>query len=110
MAIIGKAGSVNIHPPALCDMYLLRLQSGCGVDEYFDRSFGSQDEHGLCPGCRLPPAAALRAARDEGIEGCGGYGHDKLASWVSLCPGDNISARKRKHGHTGDVGPKSSRS
>ena len=24
--------------------------------------------------------------------------HQKLASWVTLCPGNNISARKRKHG------------
>jgi transposase len=31
-------------------------------------------------------------------------GHDKLASWVSLCRGNNISARKRKHGRTGDAG------
>jgi hypothetical protein len=31
-------------------------------------------------------------------------GHDKLACWVSLCPGNNISARKRKHGRTGDAG------
>jgi Transposase IS116/IS110/IS902 family len=23
-------------------------------------------------------------------------GHEKLASWVSLCPGNNISAKKRK--------------
>ena len=30
--------------------------------------------------------------------------HDKLASWASLCPGNNISARKRKHGRTGDAG------
>jgi transposase len=30
--------------------------------------------------------------------------HDKLASWVSLCPGNNISARKRKHSQTGDAG------
>jgi transposase len=29
---------------------------------------------------------------------------EKLASWVSLCPGNNISARKRKHGRTGDAG------
>jgi hypothetical protein len=28
-------------PPALGDM--LCMQSGCGVDEYFDGSFGSQD-------------------------------------------------------------------
>ena len=27
--------------------------------------------------------------------------HDKLASWVTLCPGNNISARKRKSGRTG---------
>jgi transposase len=31
-------------------------------------------------------------------------GHDKLACWVSLCPGNNISARQRKYGRTGDAG------
>jgi transposase len=30
--------------------------------------------------------------------------HGKLASWVTLRPGNNISARKRKHGRTGDAG------
>jgi transposase len=30
--------------------------------------------------------------------------HEKLASWVTLCPGNNISAGKRKHGRTGDAG------
>ena len=30
--------------------------------------------------------------------------HDKLASWVTLCPGNNVSARKRKSGRTGDAG------
>jgi transposase len=30
--------------------------------------------------------------------------HEKLASWVTLCPGSNISAGKRKHGRTGDAG------
>jgi transposase len=30
--------------------------------------------------------------------------HEKLASWVTLCPGNNISGRKRKHGRTGDAG------
>ena len=30
--------------------------------------------------------------------------HDKLACWVTLCPGNNISARKRKNGRTGDAG------
>jgi transposase len=29
---------------------------------------------------------------------------EKLASWVTLCPGNNISARKRKYGRTGDAG------
>jgi transposase len=32
------------------------------------------------------------------------HDHEKLASWVTLCPGNNISARKRKHGRTGDAG------
>ena len=35
--------------------------------------------------------------------------HEKLASWVTLCPGNNISARKRKHGRTGDAASTSSR-
>jgi hypothetical protein len=30
--------------------------------------------------------------------------HHKLASWVSLAPGNNVSAGKRKHGRTGDAG------
>jgi transposase len=30
--------------------------------------------------------------------------HEKLACWVSLCPGNNISASKRKYGRTGDAG------
>ena len=30
--------------------------------------------------------------------------HEKLASWVTLCPGNNISAKKRKRGRTGDAG------
>ena len=30
--------------------------------------------------------------------------HEKLASWVTLCPGNHISAGKRKHGRTGDAG------
>jgi transposase len=30
--------------------------------------------------------------------------HEKLACWVTLCPGNNISARKRKHGRTGHAG------
>ena len=33
--------------------------------------------------------------------------HEKLASWVTLCPGNNISAGKRKHGRTGDAGTSS---
>jgi len=30
--------------------------------------------------------------------------HHKLASWVSLAPGSNVSAGKRKYGRTGDAG------
>ncbi|GAA0982798.1 hypothetical protein GCM10009555_053290 [Acrocarpospora macrocephala] len=30
--------------------------------------------------------------------------HDKLASWASLCPGNQMSAGKREHGRTGDAG------
>jgi len=30
--------------------------------------------------------------------------HEKLACWVTLCRGTNISARKRKYGRTGDAG------
>lgn len=31
-------------------------------------------------------------------------GHDKLASWAGLAPGNNISAGKRGYGRTGDAG------
>jgi transposase len=30
--------------------------------------------------------------------------HEKLASWVTLCPGNHMSAGKRKHGRAGDAG------
>jgi len=30
--------------------------------------------------------------------------HEKLASWVTLCPGNHTSAGKRRHGRTGDAG------
>jgi transposase len=30
--------------------------------------------------------------------------HEKLASWVTLCPGNHMSAGKRKYGKTGDAG------
>ncbi len=30
--------------------------------------------------------------------------HEKLASWVTLCPGNHMSAGKRKHGRTCDAG------
>jgi transposase len=30
--------------------------------------------------------------------------HEKLAAWVTLCPGNHMSAGKRKHGRTGDAG------
>ena len=30
--------------------------------------------------------------------------HHKLASWVTLCPGNHMSAGKRKHGRTGNAG------
>jgi transposase len=30
--------------------------------------------------------------------------HEKLASWVTLCPGSHMSAGKRRHGRTGDAG------
>jgi transposase len=30
--------------------------------------------------------------------------HEKLASWVTLCPGNDISAGKRKYGRTGQAG------
>jgi transposase len=30
--------------------------------------------------------------------------HEKLASWATLCPGNHMSAGKRRHGRTGDAG------
>ena len=30
--------------------------------------------------------------------------HEKLASWVTLCPDNHMTAGKRRHGRTGDAG------
>ena len=43
--------------------------------------------------------AEIGPAPHEYFASCG-----KLASWVTLCPGNHMSAGKRKHGRTGDAG------
>ena len=43
--------------------------------------------------------AGIGPAPHEHFASCG-----KLASWVTLCPGNHMSAGKRKHGRTGDAG------
>ena len=43
--------------------------------------------------------AEIGPAPHEYFASCG-----KLASWVTLCPGNHMSAGKRRHGRTGDAG------
>ncbi len=105
------AGRFTGHHALLCRLHRDRIA-------VFDEAIAGLDEQ--------ITAAAARWAREAGLLGSvPGFGvvvsqawlaeigpaphrhfasHDKLASWVTLCPGNNISARKRKHGRTGDAG------
>ena len=63
----------------------------------FDEAAGGQDE-------RIAGKAARRLGEIGPAPHLHFATHGKLASWVTLCPGNNISVRKRKHGRTGDAG------
>ena len=74
----------------LCRLHLHRIA-------VFDEAAGGQDE-------RIAGSAARRLGEIGPAPHLHFATHGKLASWVTLCPGNNISARKRKHGRTGDAG------
>jgi transposase len=105
MALTGR---FTAHHALLCRLHLDRIK---GFDDAVDGRIAAgaarwQREAGLLktiPGFgdvvawawlgEIGPAPHLWFSR-----------HEKLASWASLCPGNHISARKRKHGRTGDAG------
>ena len=105
------AGRFTEHHALLCRLHLDRIA-------VFDNAVGGLDK-------RIAGKAA-RWQREQGLlTSVPGFGdvvaqawlgeigpaphrhfatHEKLACWVTLCPGNNISARKRKHGRTGHAG------
>ena len=91
----GAGLKVNIHPRALGDIYLLRLQPGRGVEEDFDRSLGAQDGRWLLAE-DLPSVISQRACR--GLRG--------LCDLLRLGPGASDRPdrwRKRWPGRTGPI-------
>ena len=105
------AGRFTEHHALLCRLHLDRIAIfDDAVDGLDDRIAGKaapwQREAGLLT--TVPGFGDIVARAWLGEIGPAPHrhfaSHDKLASWVSLCPGNNISARKRKHGRTGDAG------
>ena len=99
------------HHALLCRLHLDRIAGfDDGVDGLDQRIAGKagrwQRETGLLK--TLPGFGDVVAQAWLGEIGPAPHRHfatcEKLASWVTLCPGNNISARKRKHGRTGDAG------
>jgi transposase len=105
------AGRFTAHHELLCRLHRDRITG-------FDGAVADLDE-------RIAPKAARWARELDLLKSVPGFGdvvawawlgeigpaphhwfasHEKLASWVTLCPGNNISARKRKSGRTGDAG------
>jgi transposase len=105
------AGRFTDHHALLCRLHLGRIAGfDDGVDGLDERIAGKagrwQRETGLLK--TLPGFGDVVAQAWLGEIGPAPHLHfvtcEKLASWVTLCPGNNISARKRKHGRTGDAG------
>ena len=108
MALTGR---FTAHHALLCRLHLDRIQGFDDAVDGLDKRIAAgaarwQREAGLLgsvPGFgdvvspawlgEIGPAPHLWFSR-----------HEKLASWVTLCPGNHVSARKRKHGRTGDAG------
>jgi transposase len=105
------AGRFTEHHALLCRLHRDRITG-------FDAAVADLDE-------RIAPKAARWARELDLLKSVPGFGdvaawawlgeigpaphrwfasHEKLASWVTVCPGNNISARKRKSGRTGDAG------
>ncbi|HEX9538005.1 MAG TPA: transposase, partial [Streptosporangiaceae bacterium] len=105
------AGRFTGHHALLCRLHLDRIAGfGTAVDDLDQRIAGKagrwQREADLLK--TIPGFGDVVAWAWLGEIGPAPHryfpGHEKLASWVTLCPGNNISARKRKHGRTGDAG------
>jgi transposase len=105
------AGRFTEHHALLCRLHRDRIA-------IFDDAIAGLD-------ARIAPKAARWAREADLLKSVPGFGdvvtwawlaeigsqphrwfsrHEKLACWVTLCPGNYISARKRKHGRTGDAG------
>jgi transposase len=105
------AGRFTEHHALLCRLHRDRIAA-------FDDAIAGLD-------ARIAPKAACWAREAELLKSVPGFGdvvtwawlaeigphphrwfsrHEKLACWVTLCPGNYISARKRKHGRTGNAG------
>ena len=108
MALTGR---FTEHHALLCRLHRDRIavfdDAVDGLDERIAGKAGALAARGgpahLRPGLRRRGGAGL-AGRDRPRPAPCFASHEKLASWVTLCPGNNISARKRKHGRTGDAG------
>jgi len=105
------AGRFTGHHVLLCRLHLDRiavLDDGVdGLDKQIAGKAGRwQREQGLLTS--VPGFGDVVAQAWLGEIGPAPHRHfatcEKLASWVTLCSGNNISARKRKHGRTGDAG------
>ncbi|HYB48694.1 MAG TPA: IS110 family transposase, partial [Streptosporangiaceae bacterium] len=105
------AGRFTGHHAMLCRLHLDRIKVFDEAVEGLDRRIAAgtarwQREAGLLKS--VPGFGDVVAGAWLGEIGPAPHQwfsrHDKLASWASLCPGNNISARKRKHGRTGDAG------
>ncbi len=105
------AGRFTAHHATMLRMHRdqVRLNNHAiaGLDEQIGTAAGRwQREMGLLmsiPG--FGPVVAATWLAEIGPEPHTWFGgHGKLASWVTLSPGNNISAGKRKYGRTGDAG------
>ena len=99
------------HHALLCRLRLDRIAVfGDAVDgldgRIAGRPRGGSARRACSPPCRASATWWRRRgwARSAPPRTCTSPRHQKLACWVTLCPGNNISARKRKHGRTGDAG------
>jgi transposase len=105
------AGRFTEHHALLCRLHLDRIKTFDDAVDGLDKRIGGkaarwQREAGLLKS--LPGFGDVVAQAWLGEIGPAPHlyfsSHEKLASWVTLCPGNNISAKKRKHGRTGDAG------
>ena len=105
------AGRFTEHHALLCRLHLDRIAvfdtAVAGLEEQIaGKAARWQREAGLLktvPGFGDIVACAWLGEIGPAPHACFSR-HEKLAPWVTLCPGNNISARKRKHGRTGDAG------